>query len=182
MDNKDWRYVNGQQRLSGIYMDSKDWDGILNRMQRVDSTFIGQRRVWRVFFFFPGRLVTSYWSHAWDVMYKLEILELETNVIALCYCCVAVHFCFAGRVVSWHSVTCCLSFCSHGEVCLFMIAVSVCHACDAAVYGCLVAMYFIPRERCWLEGGCVHSAPRVISLIMLMSFLHISESKYGGAL
>ena len=32
-------------------MDSKDWDGILNRMQRLDSTFIGQRRVWRVFFF-----------------------------------------------------------------------------------------------------------------------------------
>ena len=79
-------------------------------------------------------------------------------------------YCYAGRVVSLHSVACYLSFCSQGEVCLSMIAVSVCHTCDAAVYGCLVVMYFIPRERCWLEGGCVHSTPRVISLVMLMSF------------
>ena len=64
-----------------------------------------------------------------------------------------------------------------------MIAVSVCHACDVAVFGCLVAMYFTPRERCLVEGGRVHSMVWVVSLIMLMYvFLHISESKYVGAL
>ena len=51
-----------------------------------------------------------------------------------------------------------------------MIAVCACLASDAAVFGCLVAMYFIPRERCWLEGGHVHSAPQIVSLIMLVSF------------
>ena len=67
-------------------------------------------------------------------------------------------------------MTCDLSFCSQGELCLSMIAVCVCHVCDAAVYGCLVAMYFIPRERYWLERGCVHSTPWVVSLIMLVFF------------
>ena len=47
-----------------------------------------------------------------------------------------------------------------------MISVSVCHACDVAVFGCLVAMYFIPRERCLVEGGRVHTTPWVVSLIM----------------
>ena len=51
-----------------------------------------------------------------------------------------------------------------------MIAVSMCHACDVAVFGCLVAMYFIPRERCLVEGGRVHSMVWVVSLIMLMYF------------
>ena len=51
-----------------------------------------------------------------------------------------------------------------------MIAVCVCHASDVAVFGCLVSMYFIPRERCWLEGGRVHSTPQIVSLIMLVSF------------
>ena len=66
-------------------------------------------------------------------------------------------------------MTCDLSFCSQGELCLSMIAV-----CDAAVFGCLVAIYFIPRERCWLEGGCVHSTPWVVSLIKLVFFfMHV---------
>ena len=56
-----------------------------------------------------------------------------------------------------------------------MIAVSVCHACDVAVFGCLVAMYFIPRERCLVEGGRVHSMVWVVSLIMLIFLLlHVS--------
>ena len=66
-----------------------------------------------------------------------------------------------------------------------MIAVCVYHVCDVAVFGCVVAMYFIPREMClvegghvfytwreryWLEGGCVHTTPWVVSLIMFMFF------------
>ena len=89
---------------------------------------------------------------------------------APCSSCVIVHLCFAGSMVSCHSVACYLSFCSQGELCLSMSTVFVCHACDVAVFGCLGAMYFIPRERCLVESGRVHSTPWIVSLIMLVYF------------